>query len=92
MQYFGGTQASLIIKGSPRCSPRKNPPATNNEDGRGLSSFESPQCGGADLLGQGGAKEDEDQGQDVQGGVDKNAADQRKGKEEKGKGGVAHQF
>ena len=88
VQYFGGTQASLIEKGSPRCSPRKNPPETDNIDGRGLSSLESPRRGGVDLLGQGGAKEDEDRGQEVQGGVDKNAAGQRKGEEEKGKSSV----
>ncbi len=87
VQYFGGTQAMLIEKDSPRCSPRKNPPETNNTDGRGLSSLASPQRGGADLLGQGGATEDEDQGQEVQCGVDKNAASQHKGEEEKGQGG-----
>jgi hypothetical protein len=33
----------VIEKGSPRRSSRKNPSDTNNEDGRGLSSLESPQ-------------------------------------------------
>jgi hypothetical protein len=88
VQYFGGTQALLIKKGSPCCSPRKNPPEIDNEDGRGLSSLESPRRGGADLPGQGGAKEDEDRDQEVQGGVDKNAAGQCKGEEEKGQRGV----
>ncbi len=60
VQYFGGTKATLIKKGSPRCSPRKNPPETDNIDGRGLSSLASLGRGGADLPGQGGAKEDED--------------------------------
>jgi hypothetical protein len=88
VQYFGGTKPSLIEKGSPRHSPRKNPPETDNIDGRGLSSLASPGCGGADLPGQGGAKEDEDRGQEVQGGVDENAAGQHKGEEETGQGGV----
>ncbi len=43
---------------------------------------------GVDLPGQGGAKEDDDQGQEVQGGVDKNAVSQRKGEEETGQWGV----
>ena len=43
VQCFGGTPASLIEKGSPHRSPRKNPTETDNEDGRGLSSLESPQ-------------------------------------------------
>jgi hypothetical protein len=38
VQYFGGTKPTLIEKGSPRRSPRKNPPETNYTDGRGLSS------------------------------------------------------
>ncbi len=42
VQYFGGTKPTLIEKGSPRCSPRENPPKTNNIDGRGLSSLASP--------------------------------------------------
>jgi hypothetical protein len=42
VQYFGGTPALLIEKGSPRRSPRKNPTETDNEDGRGRSSLESP--------------------------------------------------
>ena len=50
----------VIEKGSPRRSSRKNPSETDNEDGRGLSSLESPRCRGADLPGQGGAEEDED--------------------------------
>jgi hypothetical protein len=33
----------LIEKGSPHCSPTKNPTETDDEDGRGLSSPESPQ-------------------------------------------------
>ncbi len=88
VQYFGGTTPTLIKKGSPRCSIRKNPPETNNTDGRGLSSLASPGRGGADLPGQGGAKEDNYRGQEDQGGVDENAAGQRKGEEEMGQGGV----
>ncbi len=87
MQYFGGTKATLIEKGSPRRSPRKNPPETDNIDGRGLSSLASPGRGAADLLGQGEAKEGKDQRKEVQCGVDKNAAGQRRGEEEKGQGG-----
>jgi hypothetical protein len=60
VRYFCGTQALLIEKSSPHCSPRKNPPETDNEYGRGLSSLESPRHGGADLPGQGGAKENKD--------------------------------
>ncbi len=75
-------------KGSPHCSSRKNPPETDNEDGRGLSSLESPRRGGADLPGQGGAEKDEDQDGEVQGGVDESAGDQQEGKEKKGQGGV----
>jgi hypothetical protein len=41
VRYFGGAPALLIEKGSPRCSPRKNPTETDNVDGRGLSSLES---------------------------------------------------
>ncbi len=59
VQYFGGTKPTLIEKGSPHRSPRKNPPETDNTDGRGLSSLASPGRGGADLPGQGGAKEDD---------------------------------
>ena len=42
VQYFGGTPVSLFEKRSPRCSPRKNPTETDNEEGRGLSSLGSP--------------------------------------------------
>ncbi len=66
---------------------RKNPPETDNIDGRGLSSLASPGRGGVDLLGQREAKEDNDRGQEGQGGVDKNAAGQRRVEEEKGQGG-----
>jgi hypothetical protein len=88
VQYFGGTKPTLIEKGSPRCSPSENPPETDNTDGRGFSSLVSPGRGGADLPGQGGAKEDKDRGQEGQGGVDENAASQRKGEKETGQGGV----
>ena len=88
VQYFCGTKPTLIERGSPRHSPRKNLPETNNTVGRGLSSLVSPGRGGADLPGQGGAKEDNDRGQEGQGGVDENAAGQRKGEKETGQGGV----
>jgi hypothetical protein len=88
VQYFGGTIPTLIEKGSPHRSPRKNPPETDNTDEKGLSSLVSPGHGGADLPGQGGAKEDNNLGQEGQGGVDENAAGQRKGEKETGQGGV----
>jgi hypothetical protein len=75
-------------KASPHRSSRKNPPESDHEDGRGLSSLESPRRGGADMLGQGGSEKDEDRGGEVQGGVDKTAGKQREGKEKKGQGGV----
>ncbi len=86
----GGVGPPVLVneKGSPRRFSMKNPPETNNEDGRGLSSLESPRRGGADLPGQGGAEKDEDQGREVQGGVDKTAGNQWEGKEKKGQGGV----
>jgi hypothetical protein len=52
VQYFWGTKPMLIEKGSPRHSPRKNPPETDNTDGRGFSRLVSPGRGGADLPGQ----------------------------------------
>ncbi len=80
VQYFGATKPKLIEKGSPHRSPRKNPPETYNTDERGLSSFASPGREGADLAGQGEANKEDCRGQEGQGGVDKNAAGQRKGK------------
>ncbi len=85
---FCGTKPTLIEKGSPRRSPRKNPPETDNTDGRGLSSLVSPGRGGADLPGQVGAQEDNDRGQEGQGGEDENAAGQCKGEKETGQGDV----
>ncbi len=79
---------SVIEKGIPRRSSRKNPSETDNDDGRGLSSLESPQRGGADLPGEGGAEEDKDRGREVQGGVDETAGGRREGEEEKGQWGV----
>ncbi len=66
VQYFCGTEPTLIERGSPRRSPRKNPPETDNSDGKYLSSLVSPSRGDADLLGQVGAQEDNDQGQEGQ--------------------------
>jgi hypothetical protein len=88
VQYFGGTKATPIEKGSQHHSPRKNPPETYNTDERGLSSFASPGCGGADLPGQGEANKDNIRGQEGLGGVDGNAAGQRKGEKETGQGGI----
>ncbi len=88
MQYFCGTEPTLIERGSPHRSPRKNPPETNNTVGRGLSSLVSPGRGGADLPGQVGAQEDKDQGQEGQGGEDENVASQRKGRKETDQGVV----
>ncbi len=39
VQYFGGTKSTLVEKGSPRRSPRKNPPETDNTNERGFSSL-----------------------------------------------------
>ena len=55
VQYFCSTKPTLIEGGSPRRSPRKNPPETDTTVGRGLSSLVSPGRGGADLPGQVGA-------------------------------------
>ncbi len=88
VQYFCGTKPTLIERGSPRRLPRKNPPETDNTDGRRLSSLVSPERGGADLPGQVGAQEDNDQGQEGQGGEDENVAGQHKGEKETGQGDV----
>ncbi len=48
VQYFCGTEPTLIERGSPRRSPRKNPPETDNSVGRNLSSLVSPGRGDAD--------------------------------------------
>jgi hypothetical protein len=88
VQYFCGTEPTLIERGSPRRSPRKNSLESDNSVGQGLSSVVSPGRGDADLPGQVGAQEDNDRGQEGQGGEDENVADQRKGRKETDQGDV----
>ncbi len=73
---------------SPRRSLRKNPPETDHDKGRGLSSIESTRHEGADLPVQGASDKDNDNGREVQGGVDDTAGEQGEGLDEKGQGGV----
>jgi hypothetical protein len=42
VQYFGGTPVLVIEQGSPRCSPRKTPTDTDDEEEKVLSSLGSP--------------------------------------------------
>ena len=88
MQYFCNIEHTPIERGSPRRSPRKNPPETDNSVGRGLSSLVSPGRGDADLPGQVGAQEDTDRGKEGQGGEDENGAGQRKGRKDTDQGDV----
>ncbi len=79
---------SINEQASPRRSLRKNPPETDHDKGRGLSSIESTWHGGADLPVQGEPDKEKDNVREVQGGVDDTAGEQGEGLDKKGQGGV----
>ena len=72
VQYFCDTEHTPIERSSPRRSPRKNLPESDNSVGRQLFSVVSPGRGDADLPGQVGAQGDNERGKEGQGGEDDN--------------------
>ena len=74
VQYFCDTEHTPIERRSPRLSPRKNLPESDNSVGRQLFSVVSPGRGDADLPGQVGAQGDNERGKEGQGGEDDNVA------------------
>jgi hypothetical protein len=74
VQYFCDTEHTPIERRSPRLSPRKNLPESDNSVGRQLFSVVSPGRGDADLPGKVGAQGDNERGKEGQGGEVDNVA------------------